>query len=180
VARLTRMAVRERLALVTVTATPPIVRGLDRFSRPGSWTRVGSGAVSPTTAGTATATITVPVSGRYGVWLGGAFRRRVDVRIDGKEAGAERNRLSHAGGFEPFGEPTLSRGSHRVTITYGKADLRPGSDGDPFPLGPFVLSRSTSARPLVHVRPRDARALCRKRLDWIELVRSRKRASGDA
>jgi hypothetical protein len=157
---------------VTVTRSLPIVRGLDRFSHPASWARLGGGEVSPMAAGSATTTLFVPETGRYGVWLGGAFRRRAEVRIDGRETGAERNQLSHAGGFEPFGEASLSRGSHRVTVNYGEADLRPGSDGDPFPLGPFVLSRSTADRPLIVVRPRDARELCTKRLDWIELVRS--------
>jgi hypothetical protein len=62
-------------------------------------------------------------------------------------------------------------------VTYGKADLHPGSDGAPFPLGPVVLSRSTADRPLVYVRPRDARELCGKRLDWIELIRRQSKRS---
>jgi hypothetical protein len=157
--------------LATVERPAPVVRPLDRASVPRSWGEYGGGKVAPLDAGTIDVTMTVPKPGRYGVWVGGAFRREVEVLIDGRETADERHRLSHAGQFEPMGEAQLEAGPHRLTLRYGPADLHPGSDGEPFPLGPLALARATAEEPVEYVRPRDARSLCGKRLDWVEAVR---------
>ena len=53
-------------------------------------------------------------------------------------------------------------------LRYDTGGLRPGSGGQPFGLGPLVLSMATADLPVTYVRPTDARSLCGKRLDWIE------------
>ena len=47
---------------------------------------------------------------------------RLELFVDGRRTGEERHRLSHTGEFEPMGEAQLARGTHEVTMRYGKAD----------------------------------------------------------
>jgi hypothetical protein len=112
----------------------------------------------------------VPANGHYDIWVGGAFRRGLDLLVDGRQLSSERNALSHSGQYTPIGEATLTAGVHRLTLRYGEADLHPGSGDPPFHLGPLVLATrpDTSVR---YVHPRDARSLCGMPLDWIESLR---------
>jgi hypothetical protein len=68
-----------------------------------------------------------------------------------------------------LGETRLSRGRHRVTLTFHGADVHPGSGGVPFAVGPLSLARGDAAgariRPIPVAR---ARSLCGRRWDWIE------------
>jgi hypothetical protein len=114
--------------------------------------------------------VAVPAGGRYGIWIGGSFRGRVEVRVDGRAVGAARGRLEHPGQYTPLGDVELGPGAHTVTLTYAAGGIRPGSGGPAFPLGPLVLSRTTADLPVTYVRPADARSLCGRRLDWIEIA----------
>jgi hypothetical protein len=50
-------------------------------------------------------------------------------------------------------------------------DLHPGSGGQPFGLGPLVLSRAEAARSrIVQVPPGSAERLCGRRWDWVEAL----------
>jgi hypothetical protein len=111
----------------------------------------------------------VPVSARYGIWVGGAFRRELEVRVDRVRVSTQRDELSHEGQYIPLGEKLLTAGVHRVTLRYGGADLHPGSGEPPFYLGPLVLAKPSETT-LRYVNPRDARSLCGRRFDWIEAV----------
>ena len=82
----------------------------------------------------------VPATGRYGIWVGGAFRRELDVLVDGKAVSTQRHQLSHSGQYLPLGETPLTTGVHRVRLRYGDEDLHPGSGDPPFYLGPLVLA----------------------------------------
>jgi hypothetical protein len=125
----------------------------------------------PSGSGSATIDIAVPAAGRYEIWLGGSFRDRVDLSVDGQMIGARRNRLDHDGQYTPFGELELAAGTHTVTLRYSGPGLRPGSGGVLFPIGPLVLSTATVADLHVKVIPAArARELCGKRLDWIEAL----------
>ena len=69
-----------------------------------------------------------------------------------------------------LGEAELSPGAHRITIRFSGADLHPGSGGAAAAVGPLVLSAAEAAdAELVRVAPGDARALCDRAWDWIEL-----------
>jgi hypothetical protein len=127
------------------------------------------GAVYPGREARFDATVAVRRAGRHLLFVGGSFRRKLEVSIDGRVVSTKRHRLSHDGMYEPLGEVELPRGSHRVEIRYRPADLAPGSGGPAFPLGPLYLVRPSD--PEVQVVPvRAARGLCRQRLDWIESV----------
>ena len=150
----------------------PIVIDLPSATRPERWQRAPgtTGAVSPVTGGSVETLVHVPAAGRYGVWVGGAFRRELDVLIDGRRVASRRHELSHSGQYLPLGEADLTTGVHRITLRYGDADLHPGSGEPPFYLGPLVLAApaKTSVR---YLKPSAARSLCDKRLDWIEALR---------
>jgi hypothetical protein len=115
------------------------------------------------------ATVTVRQPGRHLVFVGGAFRRQLDLLVDGRKVSSRRHRLNHEGQYEPLGQIDLSRGSHRIGLRYRPADLAPGSGGPAFPLGPLYVVRESNPRIKV-VSPARARALCGRRLDWMESV----------
>jgi hypothetical protein len=172
VVRLAREAgARGRLAVAARTGDP-IVIDLPSATRPTTWqpTAGVTGAVTPDTPGSVQTLVHVPVTGRYGIWVGGAFRRELDVLVDGKIVSAQWHQLSHSGQYLPLGETPLTAGVHRVALRYGDEDLRPGSGDPPFYLGPLVLAPPGGSS-LRFVSPRDARSLCDKRLDWVEALR---------
>jgi hypothetical protein len=115
----------------------------------------------------------VPDSGTYGVWVGGSFRARLIVGVDGKRVGSARNQLNWPSNFTSMGEVSLSAGSHFLEIRYTGPDLWPGSAGLPaYGLGPFAVADGTEDRPVTYVQPSQARSLCGKSLDWIEAVKT--------
>jgi hypothetical protein len=127
------------------------------------------GAVYPGREARFDATVRVRRPGWHLLFVGGAFRRRLEVFVDGRRVTSLRHHLSHAGQHEPLGGVELGRGSHRVEVRYRPAVAAPGSGGPAFPLGPLYLVKATA--PLVELfPPRAAQRLCRQRLDWIESV----------
>jgi hypothetical protein len=127
------------------------------------------GAVYPGKEARFDATITVRRPGPHLVYVRGAFKRELELAVDGERVATRRHRLSHTGYHEPLGEVELARGSHRVEIRYRPAELAPGSGGPSFPLGPLYVVEPSNPRVDV-VAPRRAGLLCGQRLDWIESV----------
>jgi hypothetical protein len=127
--------------------------------------------VTPSLAGTAYARITVPEAGRYIAWLAGDWFGNSSVEIDGREVGAKRAELNWPGLYTDLGSVDLVAGPHRVDLAYDTGGLHPGSGGPPFSFGPLTLSREDAREPVHTVSPSGARALCGRRLDWIEAVR---------
>jgi hypothetical protein len=174
VLRLARLAARNGGRLAAVLRPPATIVALAQTSYPSPW-RAFSGSpdvVYPSRSGTLTASVSVPSTGRYGLWLGGSFRRRLEISVDGRSLATERHRLDLPGVYTPLGEVELGGGLHQVVLHYSAANLRPGSGGPPFPLGPLVLSRHTDELPVSYVQPSNARSLCGKSLDWVEAVGS--------
>jgi hypothetical protein len=116
------------------------------------------------------AAFAVSKRGDYGIWLGGMFRRSLEVRLDGRRIYRGRHQLMHDGIETLLGEVALGAGQHELTLRYGDANFRPGSGGRPFSLGPMSVSRSTDDAPVRYLDPGDARSLCGKSLDWIEAL----------
>jgi hypothetical protein len=172
VLRLAREAGRGGRLAAAVRGSEPIVVDLPSATRPAAWQPVPtvSGAVSPASAGSAEALVHVPSTAEYGIWVGGAFRRELTVRIDGKEVSSRRHELSHSGQYEPLGRTLMTAGVHRITLHYGEADLHPGSGDPPFYLGPVVLAGPDQSS-VRHVNARNARSLCGQRFDWLEALR---------
>ena len=171
VERLARVAQAAGGRLVAATSAPTVELDLSRASLPSSWEPASGdpASVLPRGSGRADATVFVPVGGSYGVWLGGSFRGRAEVSVDGRTVGAQRHRLNWTGQFTGFGDVILARGEHRVTLRYEEGGLRPGSGGEPFPFGPLVLARSSFSQ-LPFVDAVGVSSLCGRRLDWIEAV----------
>jgi hypothetical protein len=120
--------------------------------------------------GTDRVTVTVPTTGRYGIWIGGSIRNRLEVSVDGNGFPAVRQHLDHEGQYTPLGEIELTAGRHIVELSYSRGGLRPGSGGAEFPIGPLVLSTTTARAPVTTVASANARTLCGKSLDWVEAV----------
>jgi hypothetical protein len=127
--------------------------------------------VTPSLTGTASVRITAPAAGRYTAWLGGDWFGNSSVKVDGHEVGAKRAELNWPGLYTDLGSVKLGAGAHTVDLTYDTGGLHPGSGGPPFSFGPLTLSREDRRAPVQTVAPSAARALCGRRLDWIEAVR---------
>jgi hypothetical protein len=127
------------------------------------------GTVYPGSEARFDANITVRRPGRHLVYVRGAFRRELELSVDGRRVATRRHRLSHSGHYEPLGEVDLAQGSHRLEARYRPAELAPGSGGAPLPLGPLYVVEPADPRVDV-VPPARAGRLCGKRLDWIESV----------
>jgi hypothetical protein len=158
--------------IAAVVRPPAGLVQLSKLPHPASWDRDPRDpkVLYPRGDGRITARLLVSVSGLYGVWVGGSFRGRLAVSIDGKHVGELRHQLSHSGEYVPFGETPLQPGTRTVTLDYESSDLHPGSGGAPFELGPLVLSLTTADTPVTYVRTERATSLCGKPLDWIEAV----------
>jgi hypothetical protein len=115
--------------------------------------------------------VIVPRPGRYEAWLGGSFRRRIDVSVDGAAVGSAAHRLNTAGQYEPLGKVRLAAGSHNVVLRYGDARFRPGSAGPEYGFGPLVLGPAEADPRVVYIRPQEAGSLCGRELDWVEALR---------
>jgi hypothetical protein len=167
-----RLARRGR-GLAAVRRKRPLVIQLADTNHPPDWRSDprSPGVLFPTGAGTLEATLSLPGADRYGLWIGGSVRGSLEASIDGRRIGSVRHELSHSGQYIWLGEAELSGGPHRVTLSYGGADLHPGSGGDPYPLGPLILSPEEPERqPITYGSSARARALCGKRLDWVEAL----------
>jgi hypothetical protein len=124
----------------------------------------------PDSEGALTATVAVPASGSYDVWLGGSVRGTAKLEIDGRPVGSVRHTLSNFGGYTPVGSLSLDSGSHTLELTYSAGDLHPGSGGTSASFGPVALSPANANREPVFVPATDARELCGRSLDWVEVV----------
>lgn len=116
-----------------------------------------------------TGTLRAP-AGAYAAWLRGSVRGEATLRIDGEMAGTVRHVLNNEGGWIRFGEVALGGGPATVELELGGRDLRPGSGGPPFPVGPVALVPPRPARKPITVPATRAERLCGERLDWVEAV----------
>jgi hypothetical protein len=145
--------------------------------RPPAWAVDGS---TPATLdmdgqGEVLGTLSVPVTGRYELWLGGSFDRAIDVELDDRLVARTPGALSGRGQFASLDRSlALTSGSHTVRIFRPGRSLAPGAAGGASRLlGPLVLTRADGAAPLVRLlAARDWRKLCGVSADWVEVVRS--------
>jgi hypothetical protein len=159
-------------SLATVRRPSPTVVELSRASHPPSWQLDSrdQAVLYPHEPSDLRDGVQVPETARYGLWLGGSFRRAVELQVDGKGVATARHELSHSGQYVPLGAVALRAGAHQLTLRYGAADMHPGSGERAFGFGPLVLARETINRPITYVPVAQARTLCGKRLDWVEAL----------
>jgi hypothetical protein len=158
--------------LATVDRAPAIVVDLSTTSVPRGWGVDEFGRLIPAGSGTVETAVDVTTPGRYGIWLGGSYRDRLEAKVDGSGVAVVRNHLEHYGQYTPLGEIELAPGRHRISLEYARPDWRPGSSGSQLEMGPLALGRTTADVPVRYVSPAEARTLCGKRLDWIEALSS--------
>jgi hypothetical protein len=169
--RLARLAGPGGRLAAAMRSSTPLILDLAQASRPPAWqpSREAAGSVYPSTAGQVDTIVSTPGPGRYDVWVGGSFRRKLDVLVDGRQVASERHELSHSGEYAPLGTAELPSGRSVVSLRVGDADLHPGSGDPPFYLGPLILS--PEPRETVRYVPvRDAASLCGRSFDWIEAL----------
>ena len=168
---LAEIASRAGGRLAAAPRAPAIVVPLAGTVHPEDWViDPGNSSIVVPGSGRLDAEVTVPSAGRYEVWLGGSFKRRLEVLVDGQRVSSVRHRLNNTAQYNPLGEVSLAAGRHRVTLRYGGSGLLPGSGGQDFAVGPLVVSPSGAAPAVAYVEPGRARSLCGRTLDWIEAV----------
>ena len=103
-------------------------------------------------------------AGRYELWLRGSFGREVEVRIDGRHAGAASDELAQPANWLELGSLELDAGPHRVELVRSGGDLSPGNGDGPRSLGSLVLRRREPQAAELSVPPSQWRTLCGRRL----------------
>jgi hypothetical protein len=170
VRRLASEAERSGGSVVASIRPQPRVFDLGAFRRPPSWPAGAGGTVVPRDGGAAAETIELLHAGRFGFWVGGSFRDRLRLKVDGRPVAAMRHQLEETAQLTPLGSVSLSSGPHVVGLSYDGPGWRPGSRGQAFPVGPLVVGASAASARLVRVAPSRATSLCGRSLDWIEAV----------
>ena len=112
--------------------------------------------------------VTTAVGGPTLVWLNVSGGRKYTVLVDGRRVG-EVGQINTPSQWLDAGSVNLSPGRHRVEVKRAGASAGPG-DAFRGHLGPVTL-QSAAEPELVSVAPRDARRLCGRSWDWVELVR---------
>jgi hypothetical protein len=83
-----------------------------------------------------------PASGRYEIWMGGSFRNRLAIVIDGRSVATRSRQLNNAGQYTLVGTTRIAAGLHAVEVRYSRSSVRPGSGGDEYGFGPLILTRA--------------------------------------
>jgi hypothetical protein len=172
--RLAEQGARKRMRLAYVPRPSSAYLVPARLEFPPAWQVDGADPLTlrPAGPGRIDAEVLTRVPGRHRVWVQGSFGRGYRVSVDGKPAGRIEYELNPRGQYGLAGTVALAPGRHNVTIVRGGGDLRPGNGGSNRLLGPVVLSPVASeGRAVRYSRARDPRSLCRRALDWVELVR---------
>jgi hypothetical protein len=166
-------AAREHAHLVAYQRPQPVVARGDQTRWPAPWGHdPASRTLYPNTPGTALAQIRVYGDQEYEVWLGGSFSRGFEVSVDGRFLGRVKDELLDIGEYAPVGKAYLTPGVHVFALTYPHADLTPGS-GDNQQTSLSAISLQPLSSPparLLSVAPANARSLCGRSLDWVEIV----------
>jgi hypothetical protein len=144
---------------------------------PAWYPNVGDDSVKPDLlqlnqqAGTVTGKVRIPAAGRYQVWLEGSLTQPVSVSVGLRPAGSVSDQLGPPGLFRQVGTVTLTAGEQPVVIRRSGAGLGPTNYAPGDSLGPLVLVNGSETAALQQIPAADARSLCGRALEWIEIVR---------
>jgi hypothetical protein len=173
VAGLARLA--EAHSAQLVGASPPQIVGIDvaSASHP-AWAESRLGLLM-TPHGRLDATFAVPHAGVWDLWLKGEIMPPVAVSVDGQRLASIGGQLTGVATDPDTMAPLrvrLAAGSHRLTIARGSANpLAPGSGGSAILDSIFLTPVGLGAQATLNVTPIARwRALCGRRLEWIEVV----------
>ena len=162
--------------LVGALAPQLVTVALVRTHRPSGWGLARPGIVMGR-PGTLHATFRLPHGGLWELWLKGDIMREVHIAIDGRLLGSLGSQLGGnslvANTLSPL-SASLSTGPHTLTITRSGASLAPGDGGAAVLAGIFLTPAGSAGQPTLTIVPVDReRSLCRRPLQWIELVPKR-------
>jgi hypothetical protein len=180
-----RTASKEHAELLASQRAIPVFAYGDQVLWPGTWIHESAArTLVPTEPGTAIGHIQVESSQHYELFLGGSFGRGFEVRVDGHKVGTVKDQLTGFSSYIPVADIFLTAGIHRFEYTYPHAGLTAGS-GETVGTGEFagdvhftsltavVLQPLDFPRSeLIRVPPAEARNLCGRPLEWVELVRA--------
>ena len=173
VLRLARFAQSQHAELVAYQRPEPIVVRGDQMVWPESWFHEPAGGnLTATTPGTGVAHIAVNSAQRYELWLGGGFSRGFEVSVDGRRVGRVKDQLANVGDYTPVADVFLEPGIHTFALRYPPSDLTPGSGDTTFTTLTAIALQPLESPPseIFTVAPAQARTLCGRPLDWIEIV----------
>ncbi len=156
-------------ALVAAPVRNPVVVSMASGSHPAAWA-TGVSYLSLSGPGTAQIPVTVPITGRYSVWLGGSIHAPTSIAVDGRTVGSAEHDVQEAAQYVGFGDITLRAGAHTVALHRSSGLLAPGTGGPPDVVGPLVLRLDVPNPPLLRVAPAAASTLCGRTLDWVDAV----------
>jgi hypothetical protein len=164
---------RARLAYVERQSLPVFVPS--RGKRPPDWGLIFGDdlLLAPRgPAGTDRGALTVSNAGPYSVWMEASVDRAFPVYVDGRRVGSAGPRqLGPQNQFLHIGEVTLGAGKASVRIVRPGDNLSPGDGGTQRTIGPLVLQPPSDTQQVRYLDPANARRVCGRRLDWIEIVR---------
>jgi hypothetical protein len=169
-----RQAASEGAVLVAYQRPEPIVVRGDQVVWPAGWFHsFEEHTLSPTSPGTAVSHIQVASPQSYELWIAGSFGRGFEVSVDGQHVGNVKNELEAFEAYIHVADVFLTPGVHAIELTYPHATLAPGSG-----LGEFTFVSAIALEPqqsppreMLTVPPAQAKSLCGRTLDWIEIVR---------
>ena len=152
--------------LAAAPAVNPIVVNASLGSHPARW---GQGALlAMNGSGTARIPVSVPSTGRYGLWLARTIQNPTSLSVDGHTLATVSDEAEESGQFVSFGDATLSAGRHVVTLHHSSNLLAPGS-GQTDLVGPLVLASDAPAG-LITVPVSAAASLCGRSVSWIDAL----------
>jgi hypothetical protein len=169
-----RLAARagESGRLVAAPRRPVSTVSLSSAGYPENWYADPNGSLYPSSPGDVEAALRVSRPGTYRLWLGGSFRDRVRLSVDGRLIGEEHYYVDDGSHYTSFGSAFLEPGTHAVRLRVSGPDLRPGSGGHALGMGPLVSSLDAEEPAVESVTPDQAGRLCGRRLDWVEAIGS--------
>jgi hypothetical protein len=146
---------------------------ITRAKRPPGWGRQRKG-LAMRRAGTLSTRFAVARAGAYDVWLQGQFMPSVSVAVDGRKLASIAGQLAGNSLVPDTATPVavrLSAGAHRLAVTRAGFSLAPGNGGAAVLDAVFLTPVATPPRQLRTLSAGgDARALCSRRYEWVELV----------
>jgi hypothetical protein len=161
-----------RLAYVPRAPVPAFIP--TKQARPPNWGLIDGepfGLIPREQHGSVIGPVTVPSSGRYQVWIQGSFGERVTVSIGGRKVGSVSYEIGPPGQFIEIGNSQLAAGKPQVVITWPGSGTDPGAESIDHALGPLMLVPEGTRTDVTQIAPSQAGSLCRRSLDWIEIVR---------
>ncbi len=153
--------------LVAAPAINPLVVNASAGSHPAHWAEGSLLAMHG--SGTARIPVSVPTTGRYGIWLGRTIQNPTSLSIDGRTVATVSDQAEEANQYVFFGNATLAAGAHVVTVHHSSDPLAPGS-GLTDLVGPLVLAPAGPAPALITVAASAASTLCGRSLSWVDAL----------